>query len=168
MNSNRLSVYNMFVACPVCGETLEPMDFMMHVMNEHPYFFVVWASMNMPWLYTEDILSETDDIENMSYEYLLELCNMIGYHHKGVDDIDDVASKEIRDVPSLCPICLEDDIHEVRKITKCSHVFCDPCISKWLSTHTTCPVCCQDVQMRSMSTSESHASSSAGSSANTT
>ena len=41
-----------------------------------------------------------------------------------------------------CPICFKDAtiIHYVRT-TPCGHRFCEPCISRWLQKHDTCPLC---------------------------
>ena len=37
-----------------------------------------------------------------------------------------------------CPVCYEN-----RKLVKlsCDHGFCKKCSDKWLSTHSTCPIC---------------------------
>lgn len=42
----------------------------------------------------------------------------------------------------ICAIC-QEDINKSDKIRrlKCSHLYCDPCISKWMSKNTTCPLC---------------------------
>lgn len=165
MSSNILTVYDMRIRCPVCNERVEHEDFVNHVLNDHPYFFVVWASMNMPWMYSESILY--DDIDDMSYEYLSELCEIIGNHTQGVNNISEVTSDVELDEPTVCPICLDDTIKNVRKINNCSHEFCGECITKWLSIHKTCPVCIQDVNQMS-SKLNSEASSSGAPSMNTT
>ena len=167
MSSHVLTVYDMRVRCPICNDNVEPVDFVHHVLNEHPYFFVVWASMNMPWLYSESILYDDPyDIDNMSYEYLSELCELIGNHTQGVTNIQTVTTQQDVDTAFLCPICL-DDTKTVTKINKCSHGFCSECITKWLTMHKTCPVCIQDVNQIS-STFTSDGSCSSPSSMNTT
>lgn len=54
---------------------------------------------------------------------------------------DDVAAKE-------CPVCLtlfeEKDI--ARMLPTCKHVFHVACVDTWLTTHSTCPVCRNEVQ----------------------
>ena len=41
-----------------------------------------------------------------------------------------------------CSICLSEAIPESQSITtSCSHTFCNPCLTKWLLMHTTCPLC---------------------------
>ena len=38
-----------------------------------------------------------------------------------------------------CPVCMETLDHPVR--LECKHVFCEECISQWLETESTCPIC---------------------------
>lgn len=41
-----------------------------------------------------------------------------------------------------CSICLSEAIPKSQSITtSCSHTFCNPCLTKWLLMHTTCPLC---------------------------
>lgn len=148
----------MYVNCPVCRLRIEPFDLFHHAMNEHPYFFMVWASLNMPWLYNENILYDEEGTENLSYEYLSELCEMIGNHTIGVNDINSVTTS--LDEVTTCPICLEECVSKIRKINNCSHAFCADCITKWLTEHKTCPVCVQPVQIASTSSSAEDVSSS--------
>eukprot|EP00986_Skeletonema_menzelii_P014971 scaffold10708_cov164-Skeletonema_menzelii.AAC.5 len=39
-----------------------------------------------------------------------------------------------------CPICL-DIFKDASNLRRCGHDFCNSCISRWLSTNNTCPVC---------------------------
>lgn len=173
MTSNTLTRYDNLllpVRCPVCGLSIDTAEFTEHVLDEHPYFFVVWASMNMPWLYSEDILLNNPETDELSYEYLTQLCEIIGDHKEGVNDIELVTTHVVLNEYMTCPICLEDNIVEVRKIKQCSHAFCHNCIERWLSMHKSCPVCKQDVQISSISMVSAEPSSSASplSSMNTT
>jgi len=43
-----------------------------------------------------------------------------------------------------CSLCLINKENIVK--IKCSHKFCESCIMDWLSNHTTCPECKQDVE----------------------
>lgn len=52
--------------------------------------------------------------------------------------------KEIDD----CSICLDT---RSNVYTSCSHMYCKPCITKWLKTHDTCPCCRVDLQDENMS-----------------
>ncbi|KAK4745377.1 hypothetical protein SAY87_011689 [Trapa incisa] len=42
-----------------------------------------------------------------------------------------------------CAVCLSslEDVDMVRLLPNCSHIFHAECIDKWLSLHTTCPIC---------------------------
>lgn len=66
-------------------------------------------------------------------------------------EIEDVTDKtrniEITD-DERCPICQENikEIIEPLRLLKCSHHFCDGCISTWLSKHKKCPVCAIDLE----------------------
>lgn len=158
------------VTCPMCRLDIDTDNFLNHTLDEHPYFFVVWASMNMPGFHTDALLTDPEGIEDMSYEFLSELCDRIGYHRQGIHDVDDVTEYVCydEDADETCPICL-DNIVLGRKITLCSHSFCTTCIEKWLSEHKTCPVCIRDLssQIASMLTS-SPSGPSSPSSINTT
>ena len=52
-------------------------------------------------------------------------------------------SKEIDD----CSICLDS---QSNVYTNCSHMYCKPCISKWLKTHDTCPCCREELEDETM------------------
>ena len=52
-------------------------------------------------------------------------------------------SKEIDD----CSICLDS---QSNVYTNCSHMYCRPCISKWLKTHDTCPCCREELEDENM------------------
>jgi len=161
-----ISTSNIFIDCPVCNERIQVTDFVQHSYTEHFQFFVVWASYNAPqfiYPYLNEAYNDAD--EDLSYEYLLNLCDTIGYHKVGITDIDHVAPIVITDRItdkndnestnkaenenskdySMCTICL-DTLHDYvlkRRITKCGHEFCAGCIERWLSENKTCPVCIQ-------------------------
>jgi hypothetical protein len=144
-----LTVYREWMICPVCHENINSMDFMDHTLHRHPYFFVVWASLNMPTMLTPSL--DGDDDDDMTYEYLSNLCDMIGYHKVGVTDINQVSlvvDKNRLQEEDICPVCLDklSCLNECRKISKCQHIFCSDCVEKWLSSNKTCPVCMQSVE----------------------
>ncbi len=147
-----------YTTCPMCMLEIESIEFLNHVMEEHPYFFVVWASMNMPTFHTDALLYDSQGVEDTSYEFLSELCDRIGYHRQGVRNIDEVTEYVFpsEDNMTTCPICL-DDVIVGRKMNVCTHAFCATCIEKWLTEHKTCPVCIRDItdQMASISISPS-------------
>ena len=175
------------------------MDFIFHMMYEHPAFFAIWAdysSGNMFSTADEAINSATEselmfahyydevvpddgdgegdgegegdeydeaeaeadaeyetesseDEPTPSYEQLMLLCEHIGDHPVGVNDVDAVAPivSAPTDPTMRCTICLEtmDILPRIRKITRCRHEFCDPCIRQWFWAHHTCPICKDDV-----------------------
>jgi hypothetical protein len=90
-----------------------------------------------------DILSD----ENEDYENLLALCDYIGYHKLGIEDmtsISTITDKNLINNEDICPICIdslkesEDDIYT---LNKCNHSYCKECIVKWCSENKTCPMC---------------------------
>lgn len=99
------------------------------------------------------------DIDNMSYEQLLELCNTIGYHNVGLTEEQKIdvtenyeLTEEDKDIFPKCMICLhdfnekqEDDDIPITRIKTCGHVFCKECIYQWLDDHKKCPVCVRDL-----------------------
>mmetsp|Transcript_18946 Transcript_18946/g.26089 ORF Transcript_18946/g.26089 Transcript_18946/m.26089 type:complete len:251 (-) Transcript_18946:151-903(-) len=91
-----------------------------------------------------------EDIDNMSYERLLELFGD-GSENKGADEwsikalpsfvVEDV-DKELSHNSKQCMICLEDiQKGDKLKTLPCSHAFHAACCDKWLSINASCPVC---------------------------
>ncbi|KAK1271297.1 RING-H2 finger protein ATL44 [Acorus gramineus] len=90
------------------------------------------------------------DIDNMTYEELLDLEERIGYVNTGLSD--DMISKCVRVViycssdespdDGNCAICLEDykDSQDLG-VLKCGHDFHSECIKKWLGMKSVCPIC---------------------------
>ncbi|KAH9778825.1 RING-type domain-containing protein [Citrus sinensis] len=96
------------------------------------------------------------DVDNMSYEELLELGDRIGYVSTGLKEdeigrclrklknsiINDLSSHLPLHVDKKCTICQEeyeaDD--EMGKLD-CGHSFHIQCIKQWLSQKNACPVC---------------------------
>ncbi len=60
----------------------------------------------------------------------------------GVPDVD-AATARCGAVDG-CPVCMDGDIPQGRR-TLCGHVFCAPCIERWLRDHKRCPVCNTDL-----------------------
>jgi ankyrin repeat protein len=55
-----------------------------------------------------------------------------------------------QDIPKKiddCSICLDS---QSNVYTNCSHMYCKPCISKWLKTHDTCPCCREELEDENM------------------
>ena len=48
-----------------------------------------------------------------------------------------------------CPICLEEFQPETKtRLLACGHKYCEPCLTKWLEDHATCPICRQSEDRR--------------------
>ncbi|XVE64010.1 hypothetical protein DITRI_Ditri07aG0067100 [Diplodiscus trichospermus] len=97
------------------------------------------------------------DIDNMSYEQLLELGDKIGYVNTGLkeDEIsrclrkingsiknDDLPPNLPMHVDKKCSICQEEyEADEDMGKLYCGHSFHIQCIKQWLVQKNTCPVC---------------------------
>lgn len=94
------------------------------------------------------------DVDNMTYEELLDLGDKIGYVSTGLRE--DEITRSIRKVtqPSFgsfrfatemerkCSICQEEfEANEEMGRLDCGHSYHVYCIKKWLSQKNTCPVC---------------------------
>ncbi|KAF8696089.1 hypothetical protein HU200_036979 [Digitaria exilis] len=94
------------------------------------------------------------DVDNMTYEELLELGDKIGYVNTGLREEE--ITRSIRKVkhPSLgsfrfatemekkCSICQEEfESNEEMGRLNCGHSYHVYCIKQWLSQKNTCPVC---------------------------
>ncbi|KAG4128962.1 hypothetical protein ERO13_D09G051200v2 [Gossypium hirsutum] len=98
------------------------------------------------------------DIDNMSYEQLLELADKIGYVHTGLKEEEisrciskikgsmknDLAPNKPMHVDNKCSICqeeYEDEGDEEMGKLCCGHSFHIQCIKQWLLQKNACPVC---------------------------
>ncbi|KAE8667756.1 putative Catalytic [Hibiscus syriacus] len=96
------------------------------------------------------------DIDDMSYEQLLELGDKIGYVNTGLkeDEISrcirktkgsmkkDIATNVPVHVDNKCSICQEEyEADEEMGKLCCGHSFHIPCIKQWLLQKNACPVC---------------------------
>ena len=140
------------INCPLCSNELLFRDYFTHLSDEHPLTYQIWLYFTTPSYITYDV-------DQMSYDELLELCNTVGYHNVGLtEEQKEAATEPIDTIPSssiCCTICLstfpaEQELDsekekELVKIRSCSHTFCKECIYEWLSNHKTCPVCIQKV-----------------------
>ena len=56
-----------------------------------------------------------------------------------------------------CPICLEKFQPETKtRLLVCGHKYCEPCLTKWLEDHATCPICRQSADRREDEGGASH------------
>lgn len=85
---------------------------------------------------------------DVQYEFNLYIADLLGSVDVGVSDINKVSQlldESSKDhVTCDCHICLEP-IVKPRKLN-CNHVYCDNCITTWLSKNKTCPVCRKDLE----------------------
>ncbi|KAI3834022.1 hypothetical protein MKW92_053558 [Papaver armeniacum] len=91
------------------------------------------------------------DVDNMSYEELLDLGERIGTVNTGLSE--DVISKCLIETiccsfdqsqdEGSCAICLEDykDKEVIGAVKNCGHDYHIGCIRKWLSAKNACPIC---------------------------
>eukprot|EP01105_Mastigella_eilhardi_P002359 TRINITY_DN1286_c0_g3_i1.p1 TRINITY_DN1286_c0_g3~~TRINITY_DN1286_c0_g3_i1.p1 ORF type:complete len:458 (-),score=142.33 TRINITY_DN1286_c0_g3_i1:83-1360(-) len=87
------------------------------------------------------------NVDQMSYEQLLQLTERLGSVHIGL------TQKQITQLPTLewhaaestqpsCVVCLEEfGEAEVVRVLPCTHYFHTLCIQKWLQEHHKCPLC---------------------------
>ena len=85
--------------------------------------------------------SSFETLSNMEgYEFNMLLSEAIGTVPVGVKNPESVLN-EAR-AQEQCPICY-DATTDVE--TLCGHMYCKPCIVKWLADHKSCPVCKTDL-----------------------
>lgn len=99
------------------------------------------------------------DIDDLSYEELLELEERIGKVSKGLPE--EKAKSVLLPVPNVtakdgsCSICLDqllcettkDGPMKVAKLQTCQHLFHEQCILGWLKESKKCPVCGEEVSI---------------------
>lgn len=96
------------------------------------------------------------DVDEMSYEELLDLEERMGSVSKGVakekvSSVMTTVSATAADGP--CSICLDQlfcettaaGIKPVSRLVNCSHLFHSSCIDSWLQDNKTCPICKKEV-----------------------
>ena len=162
--------------CPVCNIELDIFEIFTHIYTNHEDFLAVWTNLAFPQLDVDNIndiaatlqnlginaemnlnyanpylaAPEVDAFDQLSYEQLTAICDEIGYHKVGIQNIDAVAPAIVRmkkedasPEETKCPICLDDMYKAVymRSINGCGHDFCGGCIEEWLLENKNCPIC---------------------------
>ncbi|RNF05610.1 protein containing C-terminal RING-finger [Trypanosoma rangeli] len=104
-------------------------------------------------VFAQRSLGMTQDIDDMSYEQLLELQERIGYVSKGITK--EQMQQCMQDVPwpkeGSCVVCQIEwqdgtgDNERSVELQACHHVFHQRCIEQWLASNKTCPVCKKEV-----------------------
>lgn len=141
--------------CHLCNRIAEEEFYIEHLRIYHPTTLFVMYAVNltpasMNYVNTFPFyMDESDDDDE--YESLLALCNEIGDHKIGIEDITTVSSVVDRatlNFEDTCPICLEmlieieDDIYT---LDACAHSYCKECIETWCLENKNCPVCKSDI-----------------------
>lgn len=146
------------IECDLCSLLVSFADYASHVESH-------LAQINLMHLMTSEAeaAEAAEAAEDNEYELNLLMQDLMGRVEIGVDNIDRVARNvKLDSLETLeCPICLEIQENVIIKRTPCNHDFCVSCITKWLSTHKTCPICIADVQMLSTASSTSSSSMNA-------
>jgi hypothetical protein len=134
--------------CPLCGTSVRFENYFAHLAEYHPISYQLWVHFT-----SSSFLNTDTDIDQMSYDELLELCNHIGYHSVGLTEAQkEQATEPIQTADARCTICLSsldsensENSEDWVALRRCRHSFCKGCIYEWLDRHKTCPVCIQDV-----------------------
>ena len=139
--------------CPCCHQQIDGNEFLVHVFEEHPEFFIVLQSFATPFqaLFLQELDVEYFDrifqTQNAppidDYEELLQICEMLGTVKIGVPkEKQEQIWKHEKECE--CPICIETVNTSVR-LNKCGHSFCKSCIETWFEENKKCPICKTEV-----------------------
>lgn len=139
--------------CVLCMMSYPITDYFNHLVEEHYDIFLSLLATYYPDVesnlfihllrrFISTQMNEEEDPDN--YEYLLDLCNAIGYHTVGVSSIENVASECT--LTERCPICLDETEKEGYRTKKCGHDFCKDCFQQWTSSHRVCPLCKSELE----------------------
>lgn len=134
--------------CHLCNSVTEEEFYIDHLSIHHPTTLFVMYAVNMSparmaYVNTFPFYLNEEDDDDGEYESLLALCNEIGDHKVGVEDITKV-SKIIEKTDDTCPICLESFTEiesDIYQLDVCNHSYCKDCITTWCVGNRLCPVC---------------------------
>ena len=98
-----------------------------------------------------EFIFDVNNIDNLTYEQLLDLENKIGYVKRGISlrkklglKTEKYSSKKFN--YKECVICKEIlKEKEIIRVLNCSHIFHINCIDKWFKDNKTCPICKKEV-----------------------
>lgn len=144
--------------CHLCNSVTEEEFYIDHLSTHHPTTLFVMYAVNLSPArmgYVNNfpfyLNQEEDEDEDGEYESLLALCNEIGDHKIGIEDITTVSTIVDRKLISMhdtCPICLEAFIEkedDILMLNVCNHSYCEGCIKTWCDENKICPVCKSDI-----------------------
>lgn len=141
------------IGCPLCEYHIPRNSYTFHLVSAHLDTLIAMVLIYIPEMdigHLLHILNNYVDnyIESNNYEFLLDLCNIIGRHKTGIDDIQKICYlySHYPD-EERCPICLENlnQCNAVCTTIKCRHSFCKECLQKWIHEHNKCPICQQNL-----------------------
>ena len=89
------------------------------------------------------------NLENLTYENILNLEDKIGYVSKGLNkkEIEKLGEEKYKsNIQKECVICMEifKENEKIRKL-KCLHIFHLNCIDEWFEHNKNCPICKKDI-----------------------
>ena len=133
--------------CALCLMSYPITDYFTHLVEEHYDIFLSLLATYCPdvesslfiHLLRRFVSDHFDEDEMDNYEFLLELCNTIGYQSVGVSDLQKVVTECT--LSERCPICLDETEKEGYQTNKCHHEFCKDCLIQWTNDHKSCPLC---------------------------
>lgn len=132
--------------CHLCNSITEEEFYIDHLSIYHPTTLFVMYAVNMSPAQMEYVNTFPFYLED-DYESLLALCNEIGDHKIGIEDITKVSTvieKSTLNADDNCPICLEaftEIASDIYRLDVCNHMYCKECISTWCMDNRLCPVC---------------------------
>ncbi|KAH8609059.1 Anaphase promoting complex subunit 11 RING H2 finger RING H2 zinc finger domain [Trypanosoma vivax] len=100
-------------------------------------------------LIAQEFMGVRHNIDEMSYEELLELQDRIGYVSKGItrEQMQQCMVEVPPSVKGLCVVCQfqlnepGDTDGKSVELIKCKHIFHRKCIEEWLTSNKICPTC---------------------------
>lgn len=142
--------------CHLCNRVTEEEFYIDHLYRHHPTTLFVMYAMNispqrMSYINTFPFYMDEEHDDDGEYESLVALCNEIGDHKIGIEDINTVSTiieKTNVTAQDTCPICIEPFIEkedDICSLNICNHMYCRECIAIWCHENKKCPVCKIDV-----------------------
>jgi hypothetical protein len=144
-----------------------------YMRHLHRCYFTRTLSVHLLDLLDDGSLND-DEEDHMTYEECLDIAEEAGSVPVPTSQPQTcVVPLATIDAKDTCPICLITNVEVVTNV--CNHAFCLQCITRWMSTHHTCPICVSDFNAaaldppqdivapepnRSLLTHNTHASSS--------
>ncbi|CAD8065196.1 unnamed protein product [Paramecium sonneborni] len=93
------------------------------------------------------------DVDNMTYEQLLQLEDTIGYVNRGltkeqIKTIPKINFDQCKTDEQLCSICQNEfQITDKCRSLPCQHLYHSKCIKLWLEKEKHCPICKQELEI---------------------